>query len=162
MYGRIHAQGKHVTPALRTVQGLRRTEDTRSPPEARPPRRHNRRQYRQTFSLRITTFLLAHQAALTKTGKGQLAAIYIATAASGSGAAKSLRRLHPRQIQYRAAASTNKVDMGCGNSVESLHSVYGSQARNQALLLKQRQIPVHRSQRQVRIFRLQLGKNAFR
>ena len=63
---------------------------------------------------------------------------------------------HARQVFYLVAAGADKVDMGFGIRVEAFHTVDGADADDQALLFKERQVPVDRSQGDVRIFRFQL------
>ena len=60
------------------------------------------------------------------------------------------------------AVGADEVNMGFGVGVEPFHTVDRSHADDQALLLEECQIPVDRTQRDVRVFVLQLGMYPFR
>ena len=54
-------------------------------------------------------------------------------------------------------AAADEVDMGLRVRIEAFHTVYGADADDQSLFLKQSQVPVDRAQGDVRILGFQLG-----
>ena len=93
------------------------------------------------------------------TGKGQVAGIDPSACFGSRLAAQGLRHLHLGQIRHAVALGTDEVDMWLDISVEPLHPVHCSDADDQPLLLKKRQVSVHRSERDIRVIRLQPGKD---
>ena len=68
-------------------------------------------------------------------------------------AAERLRNCHLGQVRYAVADGADKMHMGICVSVEALNAIDRSQAGDETLLLEQRQVSVHCTQRNVRIFR---------
>ena len=68
---------------------------------------------------------------------------------------------HSRQVIHLVAGVADEVDVGFGVCIEAFHTVDGAHADDQALLLEERQIPVDRSQRDVRVLSFQLGMYPF-
>ena len=102
------------------------------------------------FALKIFVF----QAAAAKTADGQLAAVHLIARAIGDFLTQGVGDADLMEIGNSAAVFANEVNMIDGISVESLHTVDGAYAGDQALLFEQRQIPVNGSQGDVRVFGL--------
>ena len=64
---------------------------------------------------------------------------------------------HAFQILNARTSGTDEMDMILRVPIKTLHTVHGSKACDQPLGFEQRQVSVHRSQGEVRNFRLQLG-----
>ena len=92
-----------------------------------------------------------------KAGEGKAAGVDLTAGFGSRLAAQGLRNLHLGQVCDPIALAADEMNMGVGISVEALHAVDSPQADDLALLLKQRQVPVHRSQRNIREVRLQPG-----
>ena len=69
---------------------------------------------------------------------------------------------HSRQVVHLVAGPADEVNMGFGVCIEPFHAVDCAYADDQTLLLEECKIPVDRSQRDVRVFGLQLGVYPFR
>ena len=102
------------------------------------------------FALKIFVF----QAAAAKTADGQLAAVHLIAGAIGDFLTQGVGDADLMEIRNSAAVFANEVNMIDGISVESLHTVDGAYAGDQALLLEQGQIPVNSGQGDVRVFGL--------
>ena len=90
-----------------------------------------------------------------KPGEGQLTALHMTAAALLSIRAQGGGDADLRHINNAVAAGANKVDMGIGVGIESLNAVYGADADDLTLFLKECQIPVYRCLRDIGMFLLQ-------
>lgn len=90
-------------------------------------------------------------------GKGQAAEIDLSAGLSRRFRAQAPGDRQLRQVDDAVAAAADEVDMGLGIAIEPLHATDGAQAADQPLLLEQRQVAVHRGQRNIRIFPADLG-----
>ena len=94
------------------------------------------------------------QTVAAKTVDGQLAAVHLVAVAIGDVFCQGGREVDLVQVGDRFAGLADEVDMGVSFGVESLHSVNGTDACDQALLLKQSQVSVNGSQGDVRVLGL--------
>lgn len=105
--------------------------------------------------------LLALTAA-AKTCKGQLAALDLAAGAFFSVAAQGVRHFDLRQINDGVTIAADEMDMGLCVGVKPLDAPDGGNALDDALGLEPGQIPVHRSQGNVRMLLVQHFVDHFR
>ena len=83
-------------------------------------------------------------------GEGQLTALYAAAGLASRFPAEGLGNFHLRKIIYPSAGSADEMHMGFGISIKALYALNGSQTDDFPLLLKQSQVPVHRTYGQIR------------
>ena len=88
-------------------------------------------------------------------GKGQLTAGNMAAGVLLCFGFQTLGKGQLRQIQDRAAAGADEMNVGTGVRVETLHPVHGPQTPDQTLPLEQTQVPVDRGQGDIGVFRLE-------
>ena len=105
--------------------------------------------------------LSAGQAFPAGAGEAQAAGFRAAAGTAIHIGSETFGNDHARQIVHLVTGVTDEVDMGFGVGIEPLHTVYGADADDQPLLLEEGQIPVNRTQRDVRVFSFQLGVNPF-
>jgi len=94
------------------------------------------------------------QTAAAKTGDGQLAAVHLITGAISNLVTEGFGDVNLMQIRDSVAFLADEVDMGVGVCVKPFHAFDCADAGDLTLLLEQGQIPVNRSQGDVRVFRL--------
>ena len=95
------------------------------------------------------------------TGEAQAAGFCAAAGVPVGIGADAFGNDHSRQVIHLVTGAADEVDMGFGVRIEAFHTVYGADADDQSLLFEQSQIPVDRTQGDVRIFRFQLGVYPF-
>ena len=92
-------------------------------------------------------------------GEGQVAGADLTACFGSRLAAQGLRCLDLGQVRHTVTPGTDEMNVGFGITVEPLHAVHSPQTDDQPLLFKQSQVSIHRSQGNIRIFRLKLGVN---
>ena len=101
-------------------------------------------------------------AALAGAGKAELAFTDDAAGGVFHGAAQLLRHGDLGKIDNCMATGADEVDMGLYIAVEALDATHGAKALDDALLLKQGQVPVNRGKGDVRVLRLKHFVQGFR
>ena len=96
---------------------------------------------------------------VANSGEGQVAQVNLTTGLSRRFCGQTLGNCQLGQVDDAVTAAANEMDVGLGIAIEPLHAADGAQAGNQPLLLKKRQVAVHRRQRDVWIFPANLGVN---
>ena len=100
-------------------------------------------------------------AALTQTGEAELAIGHLTAAAAFSNTFQGFGNVHIHQINDGVTILTDEVDVGSGVAIEPFHTIDCGHTHHHALLLKQVQVSVYRTHRQVGYFRLELCENHF-
>lgn len=90
-------------------------------------------------------------------GEAELAGIDDTAGFGSRLAAQGLGDYHMGQVDDAAALGADEMDVGFGVAVEPLNAIHSTQAGNLALLLKQGQVSVDRTEGDVREFRLEAG-----
>lgn len=98
-------------------------------------------------------------AALAGAGEGQLAIGHGSSGLTCRPAAQAFRDFHVGQVDDTVATLTDEVDMRVNIAVEPLDPIHCAETLDHTLLLEQGQVPIHSTQRYVRIFMLDLGMN---
>ena len=98
-------------------------------------------------------------AALAGAGEGQLAIGHGSSGLTCRPAAQAFRDFHVGQVDDTVATLTDEVNMGINITVEPFHAIHRAETLDHTLLLKQRQVSVNGTQRNVRIFMLDLSIN---
>ena len=102
---------------------------------------------------------MIYAAALASTGEGQVADCHSAAGLICRLAAQAFRDFHVGQVDDTVTTLAYEVDMGIDIAVEPLNTIHRAKTLDQTLLLKQGQVSIHSTQRDVRIFMLDLSIN---